>query len=340
MVIDTLLGAVALPFALNAFLLSIKGFRSTLPRWESLEPVMSVHCVKLYVMASIHAIHAPKPASTALSPRILSSLNQRVHGLRYAIVSRNRCRTFAREVVLATSRYFFSVAHQFIARSVPQPFEAAWYLRPGKGPLPPSSSPTSGPSSIAFPDVCAYLEIYHHKLYPVWPVVDRLALAEALGLEMRNPEICAILAFSVCAATGAQLNLNEDTIGALPSQGMLAYMLQPMTDRFATEAERYRSMYDHRERISVPGILIPFFLHHYYCKRNRQTSSTLLLREAITMCQLLELDKKASYPSLEIEEQRHRRKIFWLLFVTERARPRDAKWYGCRTIKLNKAAPC
>ena len=56
----------------------------------------------------------------------------------------------------------------------------------------------------------------------------------------------------------------------------------------------------------------------YYSSKRKRFTATLLLREALTLCELLDLDKETMYVTLDQEEQKFRRKVFWLLFVTER----------------------
>ena len=175
--------------------------------------------------------------------------------------------------------------------------------------LPTWPPATSGPSPITYHDVSAYLQIYRDKMYPVWPVVDVAELLAKLGGTMGDPEACA-LAFSVCAATGAQLRLADFEPGI--SQRC------DIVDRFAMEAERYRAMLDYSENATIACVLIPFFLHNYYSIKHKPFTSTILLRESLTLCELLGLDKEAVYAALLPEEQRYRRKVFWLLFITER----------------------
>jgi hypothetical protein len=172
-------------------------------------------------------------------------------------------------------------------------------------------------SEVTLTDVYAYLEIYHYKMYPVWPVIDRLRLTAQLRAKLNDPETCA-LAFSVCAATGAQLRLDSESAIASTFSFPAGFDQVAMSDRFAREAERHRSLYDYRERATTEGILIPLFLHFYYADKKKNLTCSLLLREAVSMCQLLNLDKESTYEGLPIAEQRYRRKIFWLLYVTER----------------------
>jgi hypothetical protein len=158
------------------------------------------------------------------------------------------------------------------------------------------------PMSVSFSDICSYLEIYQCKMYSVWPVVERTELITKLADNREDHETCA-LATAVCAATGAQLKLDKD---------------MAMSDRFAAEAEKHRAMYLYRDYPTVAGILVPFFLHTYYHMKERRNTATILLRESVTFAQLLKLDREESYAQLEPTEQLRRKKIFWLLFVTER----------------------
>jgi hypothetical protein len=189
----------------------------------------------------------------------------------------------------------------------------------------------SGPSPITFHDVSAYLKIYHYKMYAVWPVVDVTELLARLGGTMEDPEACA-LAYSVCAAVGAQLRLADFETG-YSQQGF------SIVDRFAIEAERYRAMLDYSQNATMASVLIPFFLHNYYSIKQKRFTSTMLLRESLTLCELLDLDKEAFYATLAPEEESYRRKVFWLLFVTERgnAMQNDLSTILRTSIELPKA---
>ena len=149
-------------------------------------------------------------------------------------------------------------------------------------------------------------------MYAIWPVVDADSLIAELDHNMIETEVLA-LTFSVCAATGVQLRLMDEA----PCK---TWQQTGTTDRFASEAERVRKAVCVQENPSVASILIPFFLHVYYYSKNKKVAAALCLREALTLCELLDLDKEQAYSSLPYTEQVHRRKIFWLLFVTERGK--------------------
>lgn len=78
------------------------------------------------------------------------------------------------------------------------------------------------------------------------------------------------------------------------------------------------------ERRNVDGLDLTalrtaFFLHVYH--ENMEpggVKSLVFLREAITMAQMMGMHRESSYSCLPSEEQQLRRRILWLLFVTER----------------------
>lgn len=179
-----------------------------------------------------------------------------------------------------------------------------------------AQSPTRGQNGI-FEEVdidvellSHYLNVYHSKLYSVWPVVDRTALVSQLIQTPQDLEARA-MACAICAATTAQLRIKMEDFSE-PSRYMT------LADRFAAEAERCRMMYDHREVLTMSGILISFFLHAFYSATKKHSSATILLREALTKSQIMGLDKGNEYSTLSFEEGRVRCKVFWLLFITER----------------------
>jgi hypothetical protein len=154
-------------------------------------------------------------------------------------------------------------------------------------------------------------------MYPVWPVIDVGRLSSALRTDEDDCETCALV-FAVCAGTGAQLQLKSTTqerseFGLPEEMGSSA-----LADRFAAEAERYRLKYDYRESSTIEAILVPLFLHFYYGAKGKKQTASFLLREAVSLCQLLALDKEETYQNIDSEEESYRRRTFWLLYVTER----------------------
>lgn len=85
------------------------------------------------------------------------------------------------------------------------------------------------------------------------------------------------------------------------------------------ECQRVRNLQLAGSSANLNTLRIPFFLHVYH--ENLEPGgikSLLYLREAITLAQIMHLHRESSYTSLPPSEQQIRRRILWLLFVTER----------------------
>ncbi|GFF78609.1 probable sucrose utilization protein SUC1 [Aspergillus udagawae] len=153
------------------------------------------------------------------------------------------------------------------------------------------------------------LYVYHMRMYPVWPIVNVESLISVLQEDTERRDLSTYsLATAVAAATLAQLKLEHLTTGDSPT-----------ADAFAAESLHARDSRGYRSKPSLDNIRTSFFLHVYYENQQSGGSESLLyLREAITMAQMMRLHQEASYIGLSPEEQQLRRRILWLLFVTER----------------------
>jgi hypothetical protein len=147
-------------------------------------------------------------------------------------------------------------------------------------------------------------------MYPVWPVVhvDNLIADLQRDWEGTDYETRA-LATAVAAATMAQLRLGKNCVS---DRSITA-------DVFASECLQARQSPQYRSIVNLNTVRTAFFLHVYY--ENQQpggSESTLYLREAISLAQMMFLHREASYAGLGHEEAQIRRRVLWLLFVTER----------------------
>ncbi|GAQ10260.1 hypothetical protein ALT_7581 [Aspergillus lentulus] len=153
------------------------------------------------------------------------------------------------------------------------------------------------------------LYVYQMRMYPVWPIVNVESVISVLQEDTERRNLSTyILATAIAAATLAQLKLEDLTTSDSPT-----------ADAFAAESLHARDLYGYKAKPSLDNIRTSFFLHVYYENQQSGGSESLLyLREAITMAQMMRLHQEASYIGLSPEEEQLRRRILWLLFVTER----------------------
>ncbi|ETS85653.1 hypothetical protein PFICI_03678 [Pestalotiopsis fici W106-1] len=138
------------------------------------------------------------------------------------------------------------------------------------------------------------LEIYRQRLYPIWPIVNVDELMHALA---SNTPLSNLLATTIRLATIAQLRLETLSPDEVPRT----------------------SLEDHDNQMSLDVLRVAFFLHIYHENQTPGGGKSLLyLRQAITISQMMRLERESSYDGLPETEQQMRRRVLWLLFVTER----------------------
>ncbi|TLS23787.1 uncharacterized protein PpBr36_06240 [Pyricularia pennisetigena] len=181
-----------------------------------------------------------------------------------------------------------------------------------------STSPVQQKSQPTLLSTLVYLLCtYRLRLFSVWPIV---AVEEVMAELHRNPEDLSTyaLANAIAAATVAQLKLDGD--GQKPSSATLE-----------AEARRARRAIidgqdiedddedDDEPLMNLDSLRTTFFLHIFHENQKPGGAKSLMyLREAITIAQMMRLHDEASYSGSSGPEQMMRRRILWLLFVTER----------------------
>ena len=114
------------------------------------------------------------------------------------------------------------------------------------------------------------------------------------------------LANAVGAATMAQLKLDSTTDAATSSS-------------LEAECQRAKRFDPNARQASLDTLRIAFFLHVYHENQDAGGVQSLLhLREAITLAQIMGLHRESTYECLLASEQEMRRRVVWLLFITER----------------------
>lgn len=193
------------------------------------------------------------------------------------------------------------------------PFTPDLNIRPWPDRTSPQFSPTFHETDkVSVSCISQYLEIYQARGYGIWPVVDTEALTARLLTHPDDLEAYA-LATAICAAIVSQFSI--DAQPGSPVEGHY----RVSAGVFDTEAKKARQESDHMENVSVFSILGSFFLHVYSANVGRMNASTILLGEAITKAHIVGLHKTNYYQGMTPEQTQHALRIYWLLFITERA---------------------
>lgn len=159
-----------------------------------------------------------------------------------------------------------------------------------------------------------YVRLFFNHMFPIMPVIDHTVYLDPsfyTNSSLWSPDVYCFLC-ALCAATIVQL----DT--AIPQPPPLSS--SRTTDHvFAEECVRERKTYDYVETPSTLNVMTSFFLFAYCGNHEKHAKAWHYLQESITFSENLNMDDEASYTKLDPVEAQWRRRLYWLLFITERA---------------------
>ncbi|KAJ5317170.1 hypothetical protein PENANT_c029G11836 [Penicillium antarcticum] len=166
----------------------------------------------------------------------------------------------------------------------------------------------------------AHVNVYLKYLFPIMPVVRGDQLRQDSHQPTRlSPKRYAFLA-SLCAATHIQLKLDGAT--PVPDPARLQSIGNGHSlmsgEELLAEAVRARRECDVVEDIGTESLLTSFFLFASYGNLDRQDHAWFYLCQATSMVFSLGLHRESTFGEFGVEEAEERRRIFWLLFITER----------------------
>lgn len=152
-----------------------------------------------------------------------------------------------------------------------------------------------------------YLCVYRVHLYPIWPVIKIERLIASLQSESPDVEVFA-LAYALAAATATRTQGTDLSI----SQRNHAELLEE-------KCQAARARVPHGRRPNLTTVRIAFFLHIYYESLEANSMKSMLyLREAVTIATMIGLHRESYYAEIPKQEREIRRRVLWLLFITER----------------------
>lgn len=169
--------------------------------------------------------------------------------------------------------------------------------------------PTRLPPSFFLP----YVKLFFSHLFPIMPVLDRHVYLDSDLLQGHEKPLTSsnyALLTALAAATVVQLNLptafSSEDAPAVSPELLIRHCLEE------------RARMDYIEEPSTSTVMTSFFLFAYYGNMERHSKAWYYLQEAITFAETLNLHDEEASMDLGTVEVQWRRRIFWLLFITER----------------------
>lgn len=159
-----------------------------------------------------------------------------------------------------------------------------------------------------------YVRLFFNHMFPIMPVIDHNIYLDPTfyaNSSIWSPDVYCFLC-ALCAATIVQLDTS------IPQPPPL-HPGKANDHLFADECLRERKNYDYIETTSTLSVMTSFFLFCYCGNHEKHAKAWHYLQESITFSENLNMDDEASYDKLDPVEAQWRRRLYWLLFITERA---------------------
>lgn len=163
-------------------------------------------------------------------------------------------------------------------------------------------------------DSCA--DFFFTYMYPTMPILHEEQVQQIVSDIDRSVEayclICSLSAFMLIQP-GVELRSVSTVAGSTKSikdTGLGTALLD--------EALRIRKSYEYVEDPTINTIITSFFIFGCCFGLNKHNTGWLHLREATALAQLVGMQEEQRYMTSESKESCRERRLFWLLFVTER----------------------
>ena len=182
---------------------------------------------------------------------------------------------------------------------------------------PPTSPPFSKtPSLLTHELVENCTDFFFAHMYPTMPILDREQVRQTVSNVDQSLEayclICSLSAFMLIQP-GVELKPNNTAEGPARSIRNTA-----LGTALLEETLRVRKSYEYIESPTISTIITSFFIFGCCFGLNKHNTGWLHLREATALAQLVGMQEEQHYMTTAVAESSRERRLFWLLFVTER----------------------
>lgn len=166
----------------------------------------------------------------------------------------------------------------------------------------------------------AHVQVFLKHLFPIMPVFQ----PEAVLQDCSDPESLSEQRYAflvaLCAATHIQLNLDcADPTASSQYWSDPDSPTKPMTgELLIAEVMKTRQEFDILDHPDCTTLLTSFFLFAAYGNLNKPQHALFYLHQSISFAFMLGLHDENTYTGLLPSEAELRRRVYWLLFITER----------------------
>lgn len=180
-------------------------------------------------------------------------------------------------------------------------------------PCSPTLAPTPGLLTHEMVKEC--IDYFFTNMYPTLPILHRGRLEQqALFLDRDVETYCLLASLSAFMMIQPGMSIPGDQLGldSLPGANLVSGTM------LIEETIKVRKSYDHLENSSLNSMVTSYFLFGCYVGLELHNKAWFHLREATTSAHILDMQKEESYARYDAIDSSRRRRLYWLLFVSER----------------------
>ncbi|CAD0112806.1 unnamed protein product, partial [Aureobasidium uvarum] len=172
------------------------------------------------------------------------------------------------------------------------------------------------PDLLSMELITSCVDYFFANMYPTQPILHRQKVGETIG-KMENSVEAYCLVVSLCSYMLIQPNTKLPA-GIVPdAEAPNAHLNLGMT--LLDEAIRVRKGYDYIESPGIWSVITSFFFFGAHFCLDKHNTAWFHLREATTLAQIMGMQDENHYSQSDLIETSRRRRLYWLLFITERA---------------------
>ncbi|KAI1860477.1 hypothetical protein JX265_009876 [Neoarthrinium moseri] len=181
----------------------------------------------------------------------------------------------------------------------------------------PPCAPTLAPNAgLLAPElVKETIDFFFANMYPMMPILNRQRLEQqALYMDQSLDTYCLVSAMSAFMLLQPGFVMpGGDPLFEHPGAGITSCHL------LMEEAIRVRKGYEYTESPTLNGLCTSYFLFGCYYALEMHDKAWYHLREATTLAHMIGMTQEDKYLQFDTIESSRRRRLYWQLFVTERA---------------------
>ncbi|ERF68543.1 hypothetical protein EPUS_04641 [Endocarpon pusillum Z07020] len=165
------------------------------------------------------------------------------------------------------------------------------------------------------------IEFFFRHMYPTMPILHKGRLQEKVAREIDQSIEAYCLITSICAFMMIQprMSLPGRPVGVRTNSDDLVSGKFTTASSLLEEVLRLRKAIDYIENPTLESVQTSLFLFACYFGLDKHNKAWYHLREATTLAQIVGMQDEPSYLSTDPVESIMKRRLYWLLFITERA---------------------